>query len=86
MRTTWDIDLDVLTAIKERARREGKTSGNLATILLRGALTGENGRIKNGVDEEIFEYKNGLPVLRSRGEIITAEHVRSLMEEEDLLP
>lgn len=40
MRTTLDIDSDVLEAAKERARRERKTAGQVVSELLRQALTG----------------------------------------------
>jgi hypothetical protein len=39
MRTTLDIDDDVLQAAKERAKREGKTVGALISELMRSALT-----------------------------------------------
>ena len=39
MRTTLDIDADVLEAAKERARRERKTAGQVVSELLRAALT-----------------------------------------------
>ncbi|HEY0930721.1 MAG TPA: hypothetical protein VGE27_12445 [Gemmatimonas sp.] len=39
MRTTLDIDEDVLEAAKERARREDKTAGQVVSELLRQALT-----------------------------------------------
>lgn len=39
MRTTLDIDEDLLFAAKERARRERKTAGQVVSELLRQALT-----------------------------------------------
>jgi uncharacterized protein len=39
MRTTLDIDDDALLAVKERARREGKTAGALVSELTRRAPT-----------------------------------------------
>jgi len=39
MRTTLDIDNDVLQAAKERARREKKTTGEVISELARYALT-----------------------------------------------
>ena len=38
MRTTLDIDDDVLSAAKELARRQRKTAGKLASELMREAL------------------------------------------------
>jgi hypothetical protein len=40
MRTTLDIDDDVLSAAKELARREGKTAGEVLSELGRRALSG----------------------------------------------
>lgn len=39
MRTTLDIDQEVLDAIKEIARRNGETAGQVVSELLRRALT-----------------------------------------------
>ena len=39
MRTTLDIDDDVLQAAKERARREGSSAGRVLSALARAALT-----------------------------------------------
>lgn len=39
MRTTLDIDIDVLQAAKDRARREKKTLGSVISALARSALT-----------------------------------------------
>jgi hypothetical protein len=40
MRTTLDIDEDLLVAAKELARRERSTAGQIISRLLRGSLTG----------------------------------------------
>ena len=40
MRTTLDIDDDVLAAAKELARHEGATAGQIVSRLLRRSLTG----------------------------------------------
>ena len=40
MRTTLDIDDDVLAATKELARREGRSAGQMVSSLLRRTLTG----------------------------------------------
>lgn len=40
MRTTLDIDEDLLLAAKEIARREGATAGAVVSRLLRRSLTG----------------------------------------------
>jgi len=41
MRTTLDIEDDVLAAAKELARRQGVSAGQVVSRLLRSALTGE---------------------------------------------
>jgi hypothetical protein len=41
MRTTLDIEDDVLAAAKELARRQGISAGQVVSRLLRSALTGE---------------------------------------------
>jgi hypothetical protein len=41
MRTTLDIEDDVLAAAKELARRQGVSAGQVISRLLRSALTGE---------------------------------------------
>ena len=40
MRTTIDIDDDLLAATKELARKEGSTAGRVVSRLLRDSLTG----------------------------------------------
>ncbi|MEO8196017.1 MAG: antitoxin [Thermoanaerobaculia bacterium] len=40
MRTTLDVDNDVLLAVKERARRENRSAGAVLSGLAREALTG----------------------------------------------
>ena len=66
MRTTLDIDDDVLHAAKERARREQKTAGQVVSELLRQALTA---RQPSAVREPKAVY--GLKPFASRGGIVT---------------
>jgi len=44
MRTTLDIDDDILEAAKELARRQNVSAGQLVSSLLRRALTGNTGQ------------------------------------------
>lgn len=74
-----DIDEDVLQAAKELASKEHSTAGRIISKLARQALSGPVNR-----SDEIFVYENGLPVLASRGEIITLEHVQKIMDEEGI--
>ncbi|MGI8426244.1 MAG: CopG family transcriptional regulator [Actinomycetota bacterium] len=43
MRTTLNVDEDVLLAVKERARREKRSTGQILSDLARQALTGQSG-------------------------------------------
>lgn len=50
MRTTLDLDDDVLQAAKELASLRGRTAGQIVSELLRKALTTPStGRVRNGV-------------------------------------
>lgn len=74
MRTTLDIDDDVLLAAKELAAAEKKTAGKVISELAREAIRGERkgeGKIRNG-----FE------LLPPGGAIVTSELVEKLLEEE----
>ena len=48
MRTTLDIEDDVLAAAKELARRQGTSAGHIVSILLRVALSGRGDRADAG--------------------------------------
>ena len=81
MRTTLDIEPDVLQAAKEIALREKTTAGRVISRIVRRALGGG----QRPVSEIQFVYKNGIPTLPRRGgEIITLEHIQKLKDEEDL--
>ena len=79
MRTTLDIEDDVLEAAKELAAREGSTAGRVLSALARKGLTshGEPG-------EEPWHLVNGVPVVRSMGDMITNAFVQRLMDEEGI--
>jgi hypothetical protein len=80
VRTTLDIDDDVLQAAKERARAEGKTAGQVVSELIRQALTQPRDRL----DMSRIQVVDGIPVLPSRGTVVTQEQVQRLIEEADL--
>ena len=48
MRTTLDIDDDLLAAAKEMARKEGATAGQVVSRLLRDSLTGAASASRSG--------------------------------------
>ncbi len=74
MRTTLDIDSDVLQAAKERARREHKTAGQVVSELLRQALTAT--AAPSAVRESPAVY--GLRPFPNRGTIITNDLIDQL--------
>jgi hypothetical protein len=77
MRTTLDIGDDVLQAARELARREGRTAGEVLTDLARRGLApaAASGRGRQ-------RLRGGVPVLPSRGQVVTLEHVQRLRDEE----
>lgn len=76
MRTTIDLDDDVLAAVQEQARRERSSAGRVLSRLARDALTGtasgERGRTG---------ARSGVPLLPSRGGILTNELIDRLREQ-----
>ena len=77
MRTTLDIEDDVLQAAKELAQREGGTAGQVISDLARRGLTlPVAGRRKRS------GLRGGIPVLPSRGELVTLEHVQKIQGKE----
>jgi hypothetical protein len=78
MRTTLDIEDDVLQAAKELARREGRTAGQVVSELARRGLGAPAAARSAGR----ARLRRGVPVLASRGEIVTLEHVLRLRDEE----
>jgi hypothetical protein len=84
MRTTLDIDDDVLFAAKELAAKERKTAGKILSEFFRRAIqSGDSGSsaLKPG---QPYALKNGIPILPSRGEVVTTEHIQRIMEEEGI--
>jgi hypothetical protein len=83
MRTTLDIDDDVLQAAKELAQYENKTAGQILSDLARRGILCKNAHDQEENEEGPFIIKDGLPVLRSRGRIVTNEMVKRIQEEID---
>jgi hypothetical protein len=79
MRTTLDIEEDVLVAAKELARKERTTAGQVISRLARMGLTGEVARTTKK-----FARKNGLPVFPPDGEIVTNELINRIRDEEGI--
>lgn len=83
MRTTLNISDDVLFAVKERARRESRSAGEVLSDLAREALTG-GGRGKSGraPDEEEAGSFYGFRPLPHRGPPVSNELIDRLREDE----
>jgi len=81
MRTTLDIADDVLHAAKERARREGKTAGEVISELARSALTGAPPAASGPRASEPRAHY-GLRPFPRRGGIVTNEAIDRLREED----
>ncbi len=80
MRTTLDIEDDVLIAAKELARRGGTTAGRVISALVRQALTQSAGSAAHGVREPAAVY--GFRPFPSRGGVVSNEQVDKLRDEE----
>lgn len=78
MRTTIDLDEDVLLAVRERARREGRTAGAVLSELARQVLT--LGALPTDVDAA--ESFCGFQPLPHRGGVVSNELVDRLREGE----
>ncbi len=81
MRTTLDIEEDVLAAAKELARRERKTTGQVISELARRALTAVPEDEAAGSVAEPEEFLGFRP-FASRGGLVTNELINRLREEE----
>lgn len=78
MRTTVNVADDVLLAVKERARREGRSAGEVLSELARQAL------LHNAAGTEIAEGESfyGFEPLPHRGPAVSNELIDRLREEE----
>ena len=73
MRTTLDIDNDVLTAVKDLARAQNKSAGKVVSELVRQELT-------RSIDP--VEFRNGVPVFPKANKVVTSEMVRRALEDD----
>jgi hypothetical protein len=83
MRTTLDIDDDVLAAAKELAKTQKSTAGEVISDLVRKALT--QYAESHGAPEvpDGLLYEDGWYVLPSRGAIVTNELIDQIQQELD---
>ena len=81
MRTTLDIDDDVLQAAKDLARRQQITAGQIISRLLRERLTGLMPDVADAAAEGTVNAAGFRP-LPSRGVLVSNELVNALRDRE----
>ncbi len=77
MRTTLDIDDEVLIAAKEMARRQHKTAGQVLSELARRALLQPDSAVEDSSPPPI----HGFRPFASRGGVVTNELIDRLRDE-----
>lgn len=77
VRTTLNLDDDVLLAVQERARREKRSAGAVLSSLAREALTGQCGKQPQPMDEH-----HGFRPLPPRGGTVSNALIDQLRENE----
>lgn len=83
MRTTLDIDDDLLLAAKELARREGASAGAIVSRLLRRSLTGSDLAATAG--QAMEEGVAGFAPFAARPGVVTSlEQLNALRESEGI--
>jgi len=75
MRTTLNIDNDVLAVAKQLAKARHCTVGRAISDLVRQALT------RSPIRGDEPRYRNGFRILPATGQIITSEMVQKWLED-----
>jgi hypothetical protein len=76
MRTTLDVADDVLAAVKEQARLENSTAGEVLSRLARQALTGRGTPSDRSVA--------GFRTIPKQGHVVTNDHVNAIRDVEGI--
>jgi hypothetical protein len=85
MRTTLDIDDDLLAAAKELARRQGGTTGQVVSRLLRHSLTGgAAAAVRTGAGKPRRRVVGFDPFPAKPGVVATNEQVNTLRDAEGI--
>jgi hypothetical protein len=79
MRTTLDIEDDVMRAAKELARREGVSAGQVVSRLLREALT-RGSAPEPGRGRAVAGFRP----FPSAGRVVSNEQINALRDSEDV--
>jgi hypothetical protein len=76
MRTTLEIDDDLMLTVKEIAHQRKTTAGSVVSNLLRESLQPKSFEL---------EYEDGIPMLprRPNGPVVTTELVKRLLDEDE---
>ena len=82
MRTTLDIDADVLAAAKGLARRQGTSAGQMVSRLLRAALNGTGGSAQPPATEA--SGVGGFRPFPARGQVVVNDTIDRLRDEAGL--
>jgi len=83
MRTTLDIEDDVLAAAKELARRQGTSAGRMVSRLLRAALAGEPQEAQAG-ETKRAGVAGFRPFAAADQKLVTNEQIDQLRDREGL--
>ena len=78
MRTTLDIDQDVLYAVKDLARRQNKTAGQVISELARRALTQAPTTLTAREPKAFYGFRP----IPSRGGVVSNELINRLREDD----
>jgi len=81
MRTTLDIDPEVLQAAKELARRDGRTAGEVLSELARAGLRAAMAAPSSTVSDTAPRAFFGFRPFSSRGAAVTHDIVNKLHDE-----
>lgn len=78
MRTTLDIDPEILQLAKDIGAKERRTAGAVISELARAGFRAKSSFRTGGRQKK----RNGIELLPRRGEVVTMEKVQRLMDEE----
>ncbi len=81
MRTTLDIEDDVLAAAKDLARRQGTSAGQMVSRLLRAALSGSTATGPSASTPAVAGFR---PFQAEAGQLITNEQIDQLRDQAGL--
>lgn len=82
MRTTLDIDPDVLEAAKEIARKTRTSAGKVISDLARRGFYGRRSSV--GEPPEGYQDRNGVPLLPPTGSLVSESTIRKIRDSEGI--